>query len=105
MATRASSKKDSSPKSATKADQPNKTAPPNPTTDLISPVKKRAATETRHTSRSGVPPITKAKKQPVPPPSPAVVPAAEPAPVAPPPKPETISLIDDNKSKRSEESS
>src|SRR6516225_2107696 len=105
MATRASSKKDSSPKSAPKADQPpNKTAPPTAATDLISPVKKRPPTETRQTSRSGVPPISKAN-QPAAPPSPAVVPAAEPASAAPPAKPETVSLIDDNKSKRSEESS
>jgi len=105
MATRASSKKDSSPKSAPKADQPpNKTAPPTPATDLISPVKKRPPTETRQTSRSAVPPISKAS-QPAPSPSPAVVPAAEPVAAAPPPKPETVSLIDDNKSKRSEESS
>jgi translation initiation factor IF-2 len=104
MATRASRKKDSSPKSAPKADQPpNKSAPPTQATDLISPVKKRP-TETRHTSRSGVPPISKAK-QAAPPPSPAAVPAAEPAPVGPPPKQETVSLIDDNKSKRSEEPS
>src|SRR6516165_6624673 len=103
MATRASSKKDSSPKSAPKADQPpNKTAPPTAATDLISPVKKRPPMETRQTSRSAVPPISKASQ---PAPSPAVAAAAEPVPAAPAPKPETVSLIDDNKSKRSEESS
>src|SRR6516164_11188697 len=98
MATRASSKKDSSPKSAPKADQPpNKTAPPTPATDLISPVKKRPPTETRQTSRSAVPPNSKAS-QPAPSPSPAVVPPAEPLAPAPPPQPQTGSPTDANKS-------
>jgi translation initiation factor IF-2 len=103
MATRASSKKNSSQKSAPKADPPaNKTAPPTPATDLISTTRKKSSTESR--TKSAVPPISKAH-QPAPsppPPSPAVAPEAGQAPAAPPAKPETISLIDDNRSKRSE---
>jgi translation initiation factor IF-2 len=105
MATRASSKKDSSPKSAPKADQPaNKPAPPTPPTDLISPARKKPLTETRTASRSAVPPIRKAN-QPAPPPPPAAVPVVAQAPPPPVPKPEAISLIDDNRSKRPEETS
>jgi translation initiation factor IF-2 len=105
MATRASSKKDSSPKSAPKADQPaNKPAPPTPPTDLISPTRKKPLTETRTASRSAVPPIRKAN-QPTPPPPPAAVPVVAQAPPPPVPKPEAISLIDDNRSKRPEETS
>jgi len=107
MATRASSKKDPSPKAAPKADPPaSKTAPSASATDLISTTRKKTPTETRKTARSTVPPITKAT-QPSPPPAPAAAAALAPAqpPVAPPQKPETVSLIDDNRSKRSEEPS
>jgi translation initiation factor IF-2 len=109
MATRASSKKDPSPKAAPKADPPaSKTAPSASATDLISTTRKKTPTETRKTARSTVPPITKAT-QPSPPPAPAAAAAAALAPaqppVAPPQKPETVSLIDDNRSKRSEEPS
>src|SRR5262245_27831626 len=110
MATRASSKKDPSPKAAPKADPPAaKTAPPAPATDLISTTRKKTPTETRKTPRSGVPPISKANQpSPAPPPPAAastVAPAAPQPPAAPPPRPETISLIDDHRSKRSEEPS
>jgi len=109
MATRASSKKDPSPKAAPKADPPaSKTAPSASATDLISTTRKKTPTETRKTARSTVPPITKAT-QPSPPPAPAAAAAAALAPaqppVAPPQRPETVSLIDDNRSKRSEEPS
>ena len=107
MATRASSKKDPSPKAAPKADPPaSKTAPSASATDLISTTRKKTPTETRKTARSTVPPITKAT-QPSPPPAPAAAAALAPAqpPVAPPQRPETVSLIDDNRSKRSEEPS
>src|SRR6516165_2684108 len=105
MATRASSKKDPSPKAAPKADPPaSKTAPSASATDLISTTRKKTPTETRKTARSTVPPITKATQ---PSPAPAAAAALAPAqpPVAPPQRPETVSLIDDNRSKRSEEPS
>jgi translation initiation factor IF-2 len=106
MATRASSKKDPSPKAAPKADPPaGKTAPPAPATDLISTTRKKPPTETRKTARSTVPPISKANQPSPPPPAPVAAPATAQPPVAPPPKPETVSLIDDNRSKRSEEPS
>ena len=97
MATRASSKKEPTQKSKVKADQPaERAATPQPATDLISPSRKKPATETRTSPRSAVPPISKAK-------APEAVSA--PAPVTPPPKPESVSLIDDNKPKRSDPSS
>ena len=97
MATRASSKKEPTQKSKVKADQPaERAATPQPATDLISPSRKKPATETRTSPRSAVPPISKAK-------APEAVPA--PSPVTPPPKPESVSLIDDNKPKRSDSSS
>jgi translation initiation factor IF-2 len=109
MATRASSKKEPSQKAKPKADLPaEKVAPPQPpppsqpATDLISPSRKKAPTEARTSLRSTVPPISKAKQPPVAPvPAPTVEPTAE----TPPAKPETISLIDDVRTKRSESSS
>src|ERR1700750_867340 len=103
MATRASSKKDSSQKPAAKTDPPtSKTAAPASATDLISRTRKKSATDTR--AKTAVPPISKAHQAPAPSvSSPAAVTEAV-APAVPPAKPETISLIDDNKSKRSESS-
>jgi translation initiation factor IF-2 len=97
MATRASSKKDPSQKSKPKADQPaEKPATPLPATDLISPRRKKAPTETRTSVKSAVPPITKAKP---------VEATPEPAPATPPPaKPESVSLIDVDRPKRSDSS-
>jgi translation initiation factor IF-2 len=98
MATRASSKKEPTQKSKPKADQPADRAatPPQPATDLISPSRKKPPTEARTSAKSAVPPISKAKA----PEAPVVVAPA----IPPPPKPETISLIDD-RPKRSESSS
>ena len=106
MATRASSKKEPSQKAKPKADLPvEKVAPPQPppppqpATDLISPSRKKAPTEARTSLRSAVPPISKAKQPPaLPVPAPTVEPTAE----TPPAKPETISLIDEVRTKRSE---
>jgi translation initiation factor IF-2 len=108
MATRASSKKEPSQKAKPKADLPvEKVAPPQPppppqpATDLISPSRKKAPTEARTSLRSAVPPISKAKQPPAAPvPAPTVEPAAETSPA----KPETISLIDEVRTKRSETS-
>ncbi len=111
MATRASSKKEPSQKAKPKADLPaDKVATPQPpqspqpATDLISPSRKKSQTEARTTLRSGVPPIIKAK-QPAVAPAPAPTIAAEPVAETTPAKPESISLIDDTRSKRSESSS
>jgi hypothetical protein len=61
MATRASSKKEPSQKAKPKVDLPaDKVATPQPATDLISPSRKKPATETR-TSRGLRPAISKAK--------------------------------------------
>jgi len=108
MATRATSKKEPSQKAKPKADLPAEkvatpTPPslPQPATDLISHSRKKPQTETRSTLRSGVPPISKAKQPPVAPvPLVAVEPVAEP----PPAKPESVSLIDATRAKRSESS-
>src|SRR5580693_9060981 len=100
MATRASSKKEPTQKAKPKADQPvEKGAAPQQATDLISSVKKKPQTEARTSLRSAVPPISKAKQPPV-----NLVPAARVEPVAetPPPKPETVSLIGETRSKRSD---
>jgi translation initiation factor IF-2 len=94
MATRASSKKDPSQKSKPTADQPaDRAASPQAATDLISPGRKKSPAETRTSPRSAVPPITKPKASEATP-----VPAA----AVPPPKPETVSLIDDTRQKRSD---
>ena len=106
MATRASSKKEPSQKAKPKADLPaEKVAtsppPPQPATDLISPSRKKSPTEARGALRTGVPPISKAKQPATAPVSAAAVePATEPAAS----KPESVSLIDDTRSKRSESS-
>jgi translation initiation factor IF-2 len=104
MATRASSKKEPSQKAKPKADPPAEkiATPPQQATDLISPTRKKPQTEARTSLRSAVPPISKAKHPAavVPPPAPV----AEPMPEAPPARPETVSLIGDTRSKRSESS-
>jgi translation initiation factor IF-2 len=102
MATRASSKKEPSQKTKPKADLPaEKVATPQPATDLISPARKKPSTEARTSLRSGVPPISKAKQPTVTPvPAQAIEPVAE----TPPPKPESVSLIGETRSKRSESS-
>jgi translation initiation factor IF-2 len=98
MATRASTKKDPSQKPKPKADQPaEKAATPQPATDLISPIKKKPPTEVKPSPRSSVPPISKAKQ-------PETVSAPLPPAATPPAKPESVSLIDEAKSKRSESS-
>ncbi|HZC58681.1 MAG TPA: translation initiation factor IF-2 [Chthoniobacterales bacterium] len=103
MATRASSKKEPTQKPKPKADQPADTvAAPQPATDLISTGTKRPPSAPRSAVRSAVPPISKAKPQAA---APSQASAPEPvAETAPPPKPETVSLIDENRSKRSESS-
>jgi translation initiation factor IF-2 len=106
MATRASSKKEPSQKAKPKADLPaEKLAtpppPPQPATDLISPSRKKPPGESRTHLRSGVPPISKAK-QPVVAAKPA--PTVDPVPEPPPPKQESVSLIDDTRAKRAESS-
>src|SRR6202040_3515558 len=105
MATRASSKKEPSQKAKPKADLPAEkvtTPPPQPATDLISPSRKKPPGESRTHLRSGVPPISRAKQPVVAAanPAPAVDPVAEPLA----PKPESVSLIDDTRSKRAESS-
>jgi translation initiation factor IF-2 len=89
MATRARSKKDAIPKTA-KAEPPTrKVAAPVPAqaTDLISFRKRKTASDTKPGTKSGIPPISKAKQP------------SQPAPVsAPPAKPESISLIDGDQS-------
>jgi translation initiation factor IF-2 len=98
MATRASSKKDTSQKPKPKADQPaDRAATPQRATDLISPTKKKPPTEIKPSLRPSVPPISKAKQ-------PETVSAPVPAPAKPPAKPESVSLIDETKSKRAEPS-
>jgi translation initiation factor IF-2 len=98
MATRASSKKDTSQKPKPKADQPaDRAATPQRATDLISPTKKKPPTEIKPSLRSSVPPISKAKQ-------PEPVSAPVPTPATPPAKPESVSLIDEAKSKRAEPS-
>jgi translation initiation factor IF-2 len=100
MATRASSKKEPSQKPRPKADQPaEKEATPQQATDLISTGNKEPKTGIRNPARSAVPPISKIKQPAAPQGTGAAsAPEAEP----PPPKPETVSLIDDNRSKRAE---
>src|ERR1700722_7545639 len=102
MATRASSKKEPSQKAKPKADLPAEkvaTPPPQPqqATDLISPTSKKQQSESRTPLKSGVPPISKAKQPPF-----APAPAVEPVVETPPAKPESVSLIGETRSKRSE---
>src|SRR5579864_3384000 len=112
MVTRASTRKESTTKPAPKSDTPapaEKSAPPKPPTDLISPKKKRPATEHkaagehRPVRRSGVPPISKARPHQQPP-APAQ-PAKETPPAPPPPKPQTVSLIEEKRPRKSEPAS
>jgi translation initiation factor IF-2 len=105
MATRASSKKEPPQKAKPKADLPAEKVTPPPVaqpqqaTDLITRTKKKPQAESRTTLKSGVPPISKAKQPAVvPAPAPTVEPVAE----IPPPKPESVSLIGETRSKRSE---
>ncbi|HET9376668.1 MAG TPA: hypothetical protein VFO40_16965, partial [Chthoniobacterales bacterium] len=97
MVTRASTRKDSPPKSGAKHEPATQKSAARKTTDLISPKTKKPATETKPETedkpakKGGVPPISKAK-------------AKEPAPAksepATPPKPETVSLIEEKRPKK-----
>jgi translation initiation factor IF-2 len=93
MATRASSKKEPTPKSTTAEPPAVKPAVPAPAqaTDLISPRKKKPIVESRPLHKSSVPPISRAKQPPPTPEPPLPVVAAPPA------RPESISLIDDDR--------
>ena len=73
-----------------------------PATDLISPSRKKSQTESRTASEDGCSADQQSETTSRCPgiPAPAVEPVAEP----PPPKPESVSLIDDTRSKRSESS-
>jgi len=114
MVTRASTRKESTTKPPRKPDAPaeKSAAPaPKPPTDLISPKKKKPATEHQHrpARRSGVPPISKARpQQPQPEPAPAPAPSKESAQAAQAksaqnaPKPETVSLIEERRPKKIE---
>jgi translation initiation factor IF-2 len=99
MATRASTKKDSTQKPTKAEPAAANTAAPAPAqaTDLISPRKKKVAAETKPENKPGVPPISRAKQPAQPEPAPAAV-------VAPAPKPESISLIDDDRPAKKVES-
>jgi translation initiation factor IF-2 len=99
MVTRASTRKDSSPKSGAKAEPAaHKSAARKTTTDLISPKTKKVVTESKPARKGGVPPISRAKPREVPPTK--KEPAAPPPP--PPPKPETVSLIEEKRPKKSD---
>ncbi len=114
MVTRASTRKESTTKPPRKPDAPaeKSAAPaPKPPTDLISPKKKRPATDHQHrpARRSGVPPISKARQQEAQPePAPAPAPNKESAQPAQAkssqnaPKPETVSLIEERRPKKTE---
>jgi len=103
MVTRASTRKDSPAKSGAKPEPAaQKSAARKTTTDLISPKTKKPATESKPTvddkpaRKGGVPPISKAKPKE---PAPAT---SEPERATPPPKPETVSLIEEKRTKRPE---
>src|SRR5580700_7914339 len=114
MVTRASTRKESTPKPPRKPDAPadKSAAPaPKPPTDLISPKKKKPVTDHQHrpARRSGVPPISKARPQEArPEPAPAPAPSKESAQAAQvksaqnAPKPETVSLIEERRPKKIE---
>ena len=100
MVTRASTRKDSPPKSGAKHEPAAQKSAARKTTDLISPKTKKPTTEARPEAedkpakKGGVPPISKAKaKEPAPDKS-------EPARPTPPPKPETVSLIEEKRPKK-----
>src|SRR5246127_2989570 len=122
MVTRAGTRKESTTKPPRKPDAPvEKSAAPKESTDLITPKKKPAArTTTEHKTgpvkRTGVPPISKARPHA---PEPKHAPGAKesgksshssqapasqaPAlPAKPPQKPETVSLIEEKRPKKSE---
>src|SRR5260370_28345738 len=112
MVTRASTRKESTTKPPRKPDAPaeKSAAPaPKPPTDLISPKKKKPVTEHQHrpVRRSGVPPISKARaqeRQPEPVPAPNKE-SAQPAQAKSPknaPKPETVSLTEERRPKKTE---
>src|ERR1700758_3401100 len=122
MVTRASTRKESTPKPPRKPDAPaEKSAAPKESTDLITPKKKpavRATTDHKAgpAKRSGVPPISKARAhEPGPKHAPGAKESAKsshasqtsvsesPAsPAKPPQKPETVSLIEERRPKKSE---
>jgi translation initiation factor IF-2 len=104
MVTRASTRKDSSAKSAAKVEpSAHKSAARKTTTDLISAKTKKPANETKPTvsesrppRKTGVPPISKAKAK-------ESVPAKPEPPATPPaPKPETVSLIEEKRPKKAD---
>jgi translation initiation factor IF-2 len=103
MVTRASTRKDSSAKSAAKADpSAHKSAARKTTTDLISPKEKKTTNEAKPARRAVTPPISKAKgkEKNLAPANEAVTPPPPPA-----PKPETVSLIEEKRAKKSEPAS
>src|SRR3984893_18814409 len=103
MVTGASTRNGSPAKSGAKPEPAaQKSAARKTTTDLISPKTKKPATENkpatddRPARKGGVPPISKAKpKEPAPAKS-------EPERATPPPKPETVSLIEEKRTKKPE---
>jgi translation initiation factor IF-2 len=103
MVTRASTRKDSPAKPATKVEpSAHKSAARKTTTDLISAKSKKSASETRPAvsesrppKKTGVPPISKAKVK-------EAAPAKPEAPASPPPKPETVSLIEEKRPRKAE---
>src|SRR3984893_12811881 len=103
MVTRARTRKDSPAKSGAKPEPAaQKSAARKTTTDLISPKTKKPATENEPATddkparKSGDPPISKAKPKE---PEPA---KSEPERATPPPKPETVSLIEEKRTKKPE---
>jgi translation initiation factor IF-2 len=99
MVTRANTRKDSSAKSAAKAEPTaHKSAARKTTTDLISPKEKKTITEARPAKKAGTPPISKVKgKEKTPP-----IKEGATSPPPPAPKPETVSLIEEKRAKKAE---
>jgi translation initiation factor IF-2 len=102
MVTRASTRKDSPPKSGAKHEPAAQKSAARKTTDLISPKTKKPTAETKPETedkpakKGGVPPISKAKaKESAPAKSEPVQPAS-------PAKPETVSLIEEKRPKKSD---
>ena len=117
MVTRASTRKESTTKTPRKPDAPvEKSAAPKESTDLITPKKRPAARGTTEhkpagARRSGVPPISKARPlapEVKPAPGAKEAPSVSPGSVSqtaqakPAPKPETVSLIEEKRPKKSE---
>ena len=103
MVTRASTRKDSPTKSGAKPEPAaQKSAARKTTTDLISPKTKKTPADSKPPAddkparKGGVPPISKAKAK-----EPAPV-KSEPEPATPPPRPETVSLIEEKRPKKPE---